>query len=63
MMTPNNTSKNDQDPTELKEMKSANENELGTCQPLLRNVGIEGEREGKVLRVFSSGRWLPRNQG
>jgi len=23
------------------------------------NIGIEG----KVLRVFSSGRWLPRNQG
>ena len=21
------------------------------------------EREGKVLRVFSSGRWVPRNQG
>ena len=27
------------------------------------NSQEESKREGKVLRVFSSGRWLPRNQG
>ena len=27
------------------------------------NLGAPLEREGKVLRVLLSGRWLPRNQG
>jgi hypothetical protein len=34
-----------------------------TRKEMSEGNGLLQKREGKVLRVFSSGRWLPRNQG
>ena len=36
--------------------------EISNKNPKERKINVK-RREGKVLRVFSSGRWLPRNQG